>query len=137
MGFFHLFFLLCTTIRRKIRVIIDLFLSFAQHHSTKIYNRLSFNLSLCMTIRSKIRVLIICFLFVHNHLAKVKDHSYSLIYSFVNCANILFAIFVAVLPLYFVRSVSGSTAFIFMAVLLLYFVRYMHGYMNSEAITMA
>ena len=58
---------------------------------------LSFILSLCTTIRPKIRVLInLMFLFVHDH--STRGHSYSSIYSFLDCANTLFA----VLPLYFV-----------------------------------
>ena len=94
--------------------------------------------------------LICCFfLFIHNHSTKVRGHSYSFIYSFLNCSNILFAIFMALLSLYFVCSISGSVAFIFrqlyskqcypyisyiifMEVLLLYFVRYSHGYMKSR-----
>ena len=78
---FHLFFLLCTTIRPKIRVHTDSFLY------------------LCTTIRPKIRVLIdLLFSFAHDHSTKVGCHSNSLIYSFLNSANIWFA----VLPLYFV-----------------------------------
>ena len=46
---------------------------------------------------------------VHDHSTKDRGYSYSLIYFFLNCANISFAIFMAVLPLYFVRSISGST----------------------------
>ena len=46
------------------------------------------------------------------HLTKFKGHSYSLIYSFLNFANISFAVFEVVLPLDFVRSISGSTTFI-------------------------
>ena len=89
------------------------------------------------------------FLFVHDHSTKVRDHSYSLIYSFLNCADVLFAIFKAVLPLYFVRSISGSIAFIFrplysqqyypyisytifVELLLLYFARYIQSYMKSQ-----
>ena len=72
------------------------------------------------TIRPEIRVLINLFLFVHNHSTKVRSHSYSLIYSFLNCADISFAIFKAVLiPLYFVHFVSGS-------IVSLYFVCYIH-----------
>ena len=103
MIFFHLFFFLCTTIRPKIRLFIDLFL-----------------------------------LFTHDHLTKVRGHSYSLIYSFLNCANnsfaifkavlsyISFALFLAVLPLYFVRYIHSSTNYpyilytVFIEVLLLY-----------------
>ena len=62
---------------------------------------LSFILFLCTTIQSKIRFLIFFFffLFVRNHSTKVKGHSYSQIFYFLNCTNILFAL----LPLYFVR----------------------------------
>ena len=89
------FFYLSTTIRRNYIVLFRLFFL------------------LCTTIRSKIRVLINLYLFVHNYSTKVRSHSYSLIYYFLHCADILFAIFKAVLPLYFVRSVSASSALIF------------------------
>ena len=93
---------------------ISFFLCFVLNYLTKIYDPLFLILSLCMTIRAKIRVLINSFfLFVHVHSTKVRGHSYSLIYSFLNCANILFAIFMVVLPLYFAFSFSGSTDFIF------------------------
>ena len=45
MFLFHLLFLLCTTIRPRIMVLIDLFLLFAHGHSTKMYGPLSFILS--------------------------------------------------------------------------------------------
>ena len=51
---FNLIFLLCTTIRPKIKVLIDLFLLCAHNLSTKMYDLLSFILSfliLCMTIK--------------------------------------------------------------------------------------
>ena len=83
MIFFYLFSLLCTTIRPKIRVLIDLF-----------------------------------FLFVHDHSTKVRGHSYSVIYSFLNCANISFAIFITDCPY-----ISYA---LFLAVVPLYFVRYIH-----------
>ena len=53
------------------------------------------------------------FFFVHEHSTKVRCYSYSLIYSFLNCHKISFAIFMAVLPLYFFRSFSGSAVLIF------------------------
>ena len=56
--------------------------------------------------------LIYLFLFVHNHSTKVRSHSYSILF----CANILFAMFKAVLPLYFVCSVSDSSAFTYFQV---------------------
>ena len=137
MVLFHLIFLLCTTIQPKIRILIHLFLfSFAQDHPTKLYYPLSFILSLCTTFRPKIRVLInLLFLFVHNHLTKLEVTLN--LYFFLNCANISFVIFMTVLPLYFLRSVSGSTTFIFsytifMEVLLLYLVRYIYGYMKVK-----
>ena len=62
--------------------------------------RASFIYSLCTTIRPKIRILInLFFLFVHGHSTKVRGSLLLLIYSFLNCSNILFA----VLPLCFVR----------------------------------
>ena len=98
---FHLFFPLCMTIWPKVRVLIDLFLLFASDHSTKMYGPLSHILSLSMIIRSKFRVLINLFLlFVHDHSTKIRGHSYSSIYSFFNCANISYVIFMAVLLLY-------------------------------------
>ena len=114
MVLFHLFVLLWTTIRPKVRVVIDLFLLFAHNHLTKIYGLVSFILSLCTTIRSKIRVLINLFFYLYTTIQPKlgRGHCYSLIYSFLNSTNILFAIFMAVLPLYFVCSISDSTAFI-------------------------
>ena len=105
----------CTIIQTKIRVLIDLFLLFAYNHSAKIYDRLSFITSLCTIIRSKIRVLISFFFYLYTTIQPRlgRSHSYSLIYYFLNYANISFSIFTAVLPLYFVRSISGSTVFIF------------------------
>ena len=40
--FYYLFFLFCTVIRPRIMLLIDLFLLFANDHSTKIYGPLSF-----------------------------------------------------------------------------------------------
>ena len=54
--------------------------------------------------RSKIRGLIYLYLlFVLDYSIKIRGHSYSLIYSCLNCTNILYAIFIVVLPLFFVR----------------------------------
>ena len=78
------------------------------------YGPLSYFLPLCTTIRPKVRVLINLFLlFEHDHLTKIWGHSYSLIHSFLNCTNISYTIFMAVLPLYFVRYIHVSTALIF------------------------
>ena len=175
MVFFYLIFLLYTTIRPKIRVLIDFFFYFhstirpkirvlinlfillVHDHFTKNQGRnsfisfilkrpfnkniylLSFVFSLCTTIRPKIRVIINLFiLFVHDHSAKVRGHSYSLIDFSPNCANIPFGIFkavfsyisftliLAVLPLCFVRYLHSSTSYpytsytLIMEVLLLY-----------------
>ena len=80
---------LSTTIRPEFRIPTDLIILFVHDHSRKIYDLLSFILSLCMTIRPKIRVLINLFhLFVHDHSTKVRGHSYSLIYQFLNSVNI-------------------------------------------------
>ena len=118
------------TFRPKIRILIDLFLLFAHDNSTKIYGPLSFILSLCTTIRPKIRVLIDSFLlYVHDHSTKVRGHSYSLIYYFLNCVNISFAIFMAFifLLLFFWQSCLYISYAIIIAVLPLYFVHYIHG----------
>ena len=86
------FLYLCTTIRPKIRVLINLFLIFAHDHSTEIYDHLSLILSFCPTIRPKIRVLINFFcLFVQDHSASqyfVQD---------IHCGSyISYAIFMAI-----------------------------------------
>ena len=99
----------------KIRVLIDLFVLVLHDHSTKLYSPLSFFSFFCARPfdQTLVSSLISLFLFVHNHSTKVRGHSYSLIYSFFHCPNISLAIFMALLPLYFVLSVSGSSAFIF------------------------
>ena len=69
MVLFHLIF---TTIRPKIRVLIDLFLLCAHDHSTKIYGLLSFIFSFVYDHSTKIRALIDLFLlFVHDHSTKL------------------------------------------------------------------
>ena len=140
MVLFHLFILLCMTIRPKIRVVIYLFLLFACNHSTKIYDPLSFILSLCTTIQPKIRVVIYLFvLFAHDHSTKIYDRL-SFILSFAHdigvtltiefilslivpifcllnlwqyCPYILYALFLAALPLYFIRYIHSSTTHVF------------------------
>ena len=112
---FHLFFFWHTTIQPKIRVLIDLFLLFAHDHVTKMCGSLSYILLLCTTIRRKIRVLVNLFLlFLHDHSAKITGCSCSLVYSFLSCTNISYAIFMAVLALYFVHYIHVSTALIFL-----------------------
>ena len=50
--------------------------------------------------------------FVHDHLTKIRGHSYSLIYSLMNCVYNSCATFIAVL-IYFVHYIQGRTALIF------------------------
>ena len=83
-------------------VLIDSFLVFADSHLTKIHGPLPFILS-----------------FEHDHSTKIKGHSYSLIYSFLSCVNVSYAIFTAVLPLCIPYTV-------FMVALPLYFVPNIH-----------
>ena len=55
----------------------------------------------------------IYFSVVHDHSTKIRCHSYSLIYFFLNCGNILDAIFMVVLLLCFLRYFHGSASFMF------------------------
>ena len=76
------------TIRPKIRVVIDLIVSFPHDHSTKIYDLLSFILHLCTTIRTKIRVLIdLLPLFAYDHSTNLYDDRLSFFLSL--CTTIL------------------------------------------------
>ena len=118
MVLFHLFFLFCTTIRPKIRSLTDLYLLFAHDHSTKIYDPLSvFHLFfLCaQPFDQTLGYSLIYFFHLYTTIQPKlgRGHSNSLIYSFLNCTNISFAIFMTVMPLYYVRSIPGRTAFIF------------------------
>ena len=114
MTLFHLFFLCARPFDQQLSSSLIYFFCLHSIIRQKIYGPLSFILSLCTTIWPKIRILINLFLlFVHDHSTKIRGHSYSLIYFFLNCANILFAVFMAVRPLYFVLSNSDSAAFIF------------------------
>ena len=111
---------------------------------------LSFILSLCTTIRPKNRVLInLLFLFVHDHSTKLGVTLTLLFILFLDVPIFRLLYSWQILPLYFHRSVSGSTAFIFRPLysqqcylylsytvligeLLLYFVHYIHDYMRSS-----
>ena len=121
---FHLFFLLFTTIRPKLGSSLIYFLYLYTTIRPNYIVLFSLFFLLCTTIWPKTRVLINLFiLFVHNHSTKVRSHSYSLIYSFLHCADISFAkrntslisfaLFLAVVPLYFVRYIHSSTTFMF------------------------
>ena len=96
-------FIICTRQFHLINVLINLFILFVDDHSTNyMFVFLWFIFPFCTTIRPKIRSsLISFFVFVHDHSTKVRCHSYFLIYSFLNCANISFAI------------LTADTAFIF------------------------
>ena len=110
---------------------------------------LSFILSLCTTIRPKNRVLInLLFLFVHDHSTK-SDVTLTVLFILFLDVPIFRSLYSwQILPLYFHRSVSGSTALIFCLLYsqqyylylsytifigerLLYFVHYIHGYMKA------
>ena len=69
---------------------------------------------LCMAIwPNKIKVLIYIFIsFVYDHSTKIRGHSYSLIYSLMNCVYISYATFIEVL-IYFVHYVHSRNTIIF------------------------
>ena len=97
-------FYLSTAILPKTRVFIDLFFYlYKTIRQNYMFVFLWLIFPFCTTIRPKIRSSLInlFFLFVHDHSTKVRCHSYFLIYSFLNCANISFAI------------LTADTAFIF------------------------
>ena len=94
-------------------------------HTTMIFF-FSFILSLCTTIRPKNRVLInLLFLFVHDHLTKLgvtltllfilflDVSKFRLLYSCQILPLYFRPLFLAVLPLYFVRYIHSSTTYIF------------------------
>ena len=124
---------MCTTIRPKIRVPINLiFFICTRPFDLRLGSSLIWFFYLYTTIRPKIRDLInLTFLFVHSHSTKiirvliyifisfVHDHSTKMYGSFLlfnlftyNCVNIWYATFMAVL-IYFVNYIHGSTALIF------------------------
>ena len=124
---------LCTITWPKTRILTDLFRLFDQ-------NRWSFFIYSFFCLRSldkKLGFSLIYFFYMYTTIwPKLGGHYYSLIYSLLTSANILHAIFMAVLPWYFVRYIHESTGLyipysLFMAVASLYFVRYIHGYLKS------
>ena len=140
---------MCTTVRAKIGVLIDLFILFTHNHLTKTFGPLSFILPFFVQDHStKIRVLII-FLFLFAHDYSTKLGVILLFYIHGSTALIFRPLYLwAVVLLYFVCYVHGSTAFtfrppyslqycpyiwytVFMEVPFLYFVCYIHGYMKS------
>ena len=86
----------------------------------KLRSSLIYLFYLDITMRSKFLVLL-SFIFssVRDHPTKIRGHSDSLIYYFLNSANISSARFMTVLRLCFLRYIP------------LYFVHYIHGYMKS------
>ena len=94
---------------------LSLILSFANGHSNKnlgphwfisfIYAR-PFDQNKCSSfiysfssgrpVDQKLGSSLTFFLFVHDHSIKIRAHSYSLIYSFLNCANISYTLFIAI-----------------------------------------
>ena len=113
-------------IRPKIRPLIDLFVLFAHDHLTKIYDHLSFTLSLCTTIQPKIRILINLFFYLWTTIQPKSGVNptlqlilflivpiFCLLYSRQYFSYILFTLFLAILSLYFVQFIHGSAALIF------------------------
>ena len=97
--FLYLLFLLCTTIRRRLRVLTYLFFLYAHNHLIKICGPLPFIIS-----------------FVHDHSTKIRGSFllcklYYINYS-INCVCISYATFITVL-IYFVHYIFGRTALIF------------------------
>ena len=122
--FLYLLFLLCTTIPPRLRVSTYLFFLHAHNHSIKIYGPLPFIITFVHDHWiKKIRVFIYIFIiFLHDRSTKLRGHSYSLTYSYMNCVYISNATYIALL-------IYSYT--IFKVELLLYFVSYVHGYMKS------
>ena len=117
-SFIYFILSLGTTIRPKIRVFTDIFLSFANDHSTKIYDLLSFIIhSLCTTIRPKKRVPInLLFLFVHDHLTKLGVTLTLLFILFFDVPIFRLLYSWQILPLHFIRYVHSNTTYIFRSV---------------------
>ena len=113
-AFLYLFFFFCTTIRPRLRVLTCLIFLYAHNHLIKICGPLPFIITFEHDHSTKvIRVLIYIFIsFVHDHSTKIRGHSYSLIYLLINCVNVSYATFMAVL-IYSVHCIHGGTALIF------------------------
>ena len=86
----------------------------AHNHLIKICGPLPFVITFVHDHSTKkIRVLVYIFIsFVHHQSTKTRRHSYSLIYSLINCVYISYATFIAVL-IDFVHYIQGRTALIF------------------------
>ena len=123
----NLFFYLHTTIRPNYRVLFHLFYSFfsARPFDQKLESSLIYFFRLHTTIRQKYMIFYLSF--IHS----LGGHSYSFIYSFLRCANISFAIFMAdtalIFPsLCFWQYSLDILSAIFLVVLPISFVHYIH-----------
>ena len=105
---------LCTTIQPRLRVRTYLIFLYARNHLIKTCCALPFIITFEDDHSTKvIRVLIYIFIsFANNHSIKIRGHSYSLIYLLINCVNVSYATFMAVL-IYSVHGIHGGTALIF------------------------
>ena len=99
MVFFHLIFLFCTTIRPKIRVLIDLFFMCTRPFDQKIGFSLIYCFYLCTTIRLSQGLLLLFYLFFSQM-----------------CQYFVCYIHGHILSQHFVRCVSSSTTYIFRSV---------------------
>ena len=110
----YIYCFLCATIRPRLSVLIDLIFLYVHNHLIKICGRLPFTIPFEHDHSTKvIRVLIYIFIsFVHDHSTKIRGHSCSLIHSLINCVNVSYATFIAVLT-YSVHCIHGDTALIF------------------------
>ena len=109
-------FFLCTTIRPRLRVLTYLLFLYPHNHLIKTCGPFPFIITFQHDNSTKvIRVLIYTFIsFVHDYSTKIRGNSYSLIYLLINCVNISYATFMAVL-IYSVHCIHGGTAVIFCA----------------------
>ena len=111
---FHLLFLQCTTIRPKIRVFIDIYLSFDKNICL-----LSFILSLYTTIRPKTSVVIDLFFYLYMTIRpKLGVTLKFIIFLIVPIFCLQYCLYISsatIIPLYFVHYIHRSAALIFRA----------------------
>ena len=131
---FHLLFLQCTTIRPKIRVFIDIYLSFDKNICL-----LSFILSLYTTIRPKTSVVIDLFFYLYMTIRpKLGVTLKFIIFLIVPIFCLQYCLYISsatIIPLYLVYYIHRSAALIFLTlypwlqsatIIPLYFVHYIH-----------
>ena len=111
---FHLLFLQCTTIRPKIRVFIDIYLSFDKNICL-----LPFILSLYTTIRPKTSVVIDLFFYLYMTIRpKLGVTLKFIIFLIVPIFCLQYCLYISsatIIPLYFVHYIHRSAALIFRA----------------------